>query len=333
MIKVFSGENANDVWINALAVLKNKKITKSSPSRAGDNSELLHAVFDISNPRQRWVVSRNPPLNPAFALAELVWIVNGCRESEVINFWNPVLPKYAGKGDIYHGAYGYRLRMHFGFDQLEKAYLSLKNNPSGRQNILLIWDPNSDFPNKLGYPVSEDIPCNICSLLKIRDKRLEWTQIIRSNDIFLGLPYNFVQFTGLQEVLAGWLDVELGSYVQFSDSLHLYNRDEYIDTLSENMLNNVDSIALPKHESERLFILIYEKMKLISCKLQSKREFMNCAYFDTGNEAFNNIMLVLAADAARRKGWITECSKIIEKCKNPIYRQMWSNWLERNKKK
>lgn len=62
-------------------------------------------------------------------------------------------------------------------------------------------------------------------MFNIRDGRLDWTQIIRSNDIFLGLPHNLVQFTTLHEVMAGWLGVQMGSYNQLSNSLHLYEKD------------------------------------------------------------------------------------------------------------
>lgn len=47
---------------------------------------------------------------------------------------------------------------------------------------------------------------------------------MRSNDVHRGLPYNVVQFTTLQEVMAGWLGLEVGGYHHWSDSLHLYRR-------------------------------------------------------------------------------------------------------------
>jgi thymidylate synthase len=70
----------------------------------------------------------------------------------------------------------------------------------------------------------EDIPCNLCSLLKVRRGRLEWVQVMRSNDLILGLPHNFVQFTMLQELMASWLGVRIGTYIHYSDSLHVYER-------------------------------------------------------------------------------------------------------------
>jgi thymidylate synthase len=48
---------------------------------------------------------------------------------------------------------------------------------------------------------------------------------MRSNDVFLGLPYDVFNFTMLQELMAVELGIELGSYIHFAASLHLYETD------------------------------------------------------------------------------------------------------------
>jgi thymidylate synthase len=79
--------------------------------------------------------------------------------------------------------------------------------------------------------------------------------IMRSNDIFRGLPYNFVQFTTMQEIMAGWLSLKVGSYNHFSDSLHVYESDfgrlEAVQTVKMN--KNTDSLVLPKAEFDLVF--------------------------------------------------------------------------------
>ena len=67
----------------------------------------------------------------------------------------------------------------------------------------------------------------------IRQGCLEWLQVMRSNDLIWGTPYNFVQFTSIQEIVAGWLGVEVGNYVHVSDSLHVYQRHwAYLDEMA-----------------------------------------------------------------------------------------------------
>lgn len=303
MIRTFSGNTANEVWSKVAFELINMP-DNTIKSRNGDVKELIHVGLSVSDPRQRWCSSRIKAMNPAFALAEVVWIMNGSNESDVINYWNPILHKFAGDGPQYHGAYGHRLRSHFGLDQLERAFLTLKNNPYGRQVILQIWDPKKDFPDELGMPVSVDIPCNVCAMLKVREGKLEWTEIVRSNDIYLGLPHNLVQFTSLQEIMAGWLGIELGSYNHFSDSLHLYKHDwDTIGISKQNALANTDSIALPKEESDHQFRCLYQSMSKMASREFSRSEFMTLATQENDFRSFKNMMLIIAADAARREGW------------------------------
>lgn len=331
MINVFEGNSANDVWQMAVKEINQGKNTKHQIGRGGATEEILHAAFTLADPRQRWVVGRHPALNPAFAIVEIIWMLNGRKDSAFLNYWNSQLPKYAGRGVEYHGAYGFRLRHHFGIDQLERAYLALRHNPDGRQVVLQIWDPVIDFPDEKGRPINPDIPCNIISLLKIRNNRLEWMQIIRSNDLFRGVPYNFIQFTTIQEVLAGWLEVELGSYNQISDSLHLYSEDvKTIGTiLSGDAQQNTDSLCLPKEESDSVFAKLNRCIDILSAHNLSQEELLRLnAESDIPSE-YKNLLIVVAAEAARKRKWLNLAQNLIAVCSNPVLIQAWERWFER----
>ncbi|WP_417924869.1 thymidylate synthase [Collimonas pratensis] len=75
-------------------------------------------------------------------------------------------------------------------------------------------------------------------------------RLTRSNDLYLGTPHNVVQFTCLQEIMAGWLGIEVGSYVQICDSLHLYEHDlaHFTVSLQVPSVRNTDTLALPKKD-------------------------------------------------------------------------------------
>src|SRR3712207_6365457 len=103
MIRVLEGETANAVWQQAAASLLVGTDARAQSSRAGPTIEVLHTVFTIRDPRQRWVIAREPALNPAFAIAEVVWIVTGRNDAAFLNYWNTQLPLYAGTGHTYHG--------------------------------------------------------------------------------------------------------------------------------------------------------------------------------------------------------------------------------------
>lgn len=331
MIHVFEGDTADAVWQMAAQRFRASHGTCLQQGRGGLTQELLHVCFSITDPRQRWITSRIPAMNPAFAIAEIVWIMGGRNDSAFINHWNPLLPKFAGSGKTYHGAYGFRLKHHFALDQLERAYRALGSDPNTRQIVLQIWDPTIDLPDANGKPAADDIPCNICAMVKIRDRHLEWTQIMRSSDLVIGLPYDIVQFTSLQEILAGWLGVEPGTYHHFSDSLHVYERDfnRVHCWVPTNGPCSTDSLCLPKVESERVFAALERRMEMMASAKISRNDLGELTDLRDVPEGYRNLLRVVAADTSRRRGWIDASNRVMEDCTNPSLIQLWNRWAER----
>lgn len=330
---MFESETADASWLMAVGTLTKQAALPRQEGRGGSTCELLHAVLHVTNPREHWVTSRSPGVSVAFAIVEVIGILNGRQDSAYLNFFNPRLPKFAGTGPLYHGAYGFRLRHNAGFDQLDRAFNALANNPNGRQVVLQIWDATIDFPHEDGSPADPDIPCNVCSLLKVRDGRLEWVQVMRSNDTFKGLPYNFVQFMTLQEVMAGWLRVEPGSYTHFSDSLHLYDDDveHAFRSVQLPAPPNCDSLAVPKHIADPIWAEMNRRVdKLVTSRL-SENEYASLAKLDGAPQAFTNLMSIVVADAARRHGNTQAALAAAAVCTNPQLRFLWDRWVERKK--
>ena len=332
MFRSFEGPTADHVWQQVVEAFRVGDGVLVQPSRGGATKEILHAAITISEPRQRWVASRQPPLNVAFAIAEVVWILTGRNDLAFLKAWNGRLPDYVGKKSQLHGAYGHRLRQHVGVDQLTRAYQALSSNPSTRQAVLQIWDSSVDLPHPDGSPVDQDIPCNVLSLLKVRAGKLEWLQVIRSNDLFLGVPHNFVQFMCLQEVMAGWLGIGCGAYHQVSDSLHMYDRDEGSVLASAPLLDlppSTDSLALPKEASEAAFGELGRRIERMIAPGLQPHQLERTADWDEGPEAFRNMLAVLAGEAARRHEWPDICDEVMAACTNPLYKELWRRWSKR----
>jgi thymidylate synthase len=332
-VPVFEADSANGAWLLAVKAIKDPSIASRQLGRGGSTSELLHVTLQVHDSRQRWVVSRNPGLSVAFAIVEVIGILNGRQDSAYLNFFNPKLPKFAGSGSQYHGAYGFRLRTNFGLDQLVRASDALRYNPESRQVVLQIWDPARDLPTENGAPASDDIPCNICSMLKIRDGKLEWSQIMRSNDLFRGLPYNFVQFMSLQEVVAGWVGVEPGTYTHFSDSLHVYEGDMELEFTCppEPLEYPTDSLALSRKLADPVWREINRRVDLLVEKNATTDEFLRIAQVDNAPQAFTNLMAVVVADAARRRGNVDATDQAILLCRNPVLQHLWQRWAKRQR--
>lgn len=333
-MEFFRGSTADEVWRQAyMALTGTSARSKPQASRAGDTLELLHAAFEISDPRQRWVVSRHPAINPAFAIAETLWILAGSNDANVLNYWFPSLPEFQGEGPVYSGAYGYRLRKHFGIDQIRRACEALAANPASRQVVLQLWDSRSDLPHADGAPRSADVPCNVVSLLKVRDGRLEWTQIMRSNDIHRGLPYNLVQFTVLQEVMAGWLGLEVGGYHHWSDSLHVYvhDRTRFSSKKVTRLESNTDSLAIANARGEALIADLYRRMVELTTDEVGESQLAGLISIPDAPVGYQNLFCVLGAESARRRGRPDQAEAVMASCSNPQLQQVWSAWWARTR--
>jgi thymidylate synthase len=331
MVRHFAAETCDDAWRLAASELLAGRDAIRGTSRLGRTREYLHCLFEIEDPRQRWVLSRTPAMNPAFAIAEVIWILLGSDNANFINFWNPRLPKYAGYTERYHGAYGHRLRFHFGVDQIARACDALEANRDSRQVVLQIWDVHMDLPEKDGAPQAADIPCNLVSMLKVREGKLHWMQVMRSNDLFLGAPHNFVQFTCLQEIVAGCLGVELGPYVQLSDSLHLYERDveDFGVTPQSGALRSNDRLGLKRTELDEVLACMHKVMIDLTGENLSRSLIPQILRRNDLPQAWRNLVCVLAAEAARRRDWLGESVDAISACTNPVLSLTWRAWQER----
>lgn len=331
MTTMFSGPTADSAWRKAVRAVRCSNGVHAVDGRGGSTLEISQGVFTISDSRQRWITSRVPAINPAFAIAECVWILQGRNDSRFVNSWNSELPRYAGDGETYHGAYGHRLRRQFGVDQLERAYRALAANPASRQVVLQIWDARTDLPTLSGEPVAPDIPCNVCSFLKIRDGALQWTQVMRSNDLIMGVPYNFVQFTTLQEIIAGWLGVGIGTYSHLSDSLHVYERDlDVIQSFGRNSAGrNMDDLTLPFDESHKVIGSLAANIAALVESDITESGILKLIETFRGPASYRNLLLVMAAEAARKRRWHTLARQCIVACGNDVYRRLWIQWARR----
>lgn len=159
--------------------------------------------------------------------------------------FNQRFGEYSDDGVVVHGAYGYRWRRHFGYDQLEWLIDELKSNPTSRRAVLAMWDGGSTIPGE-AYTMDgsltpdieavegssdlyvathggKDVPCNTHAYFDVRGGLLNMTVCCRSNDIIWGAyGANAVHFSILQEYMAARVGVDTGVYRQVSNNFHAY---------------------------------------------------------------------------------------------------------------
>jgi thymidylate synthase len=332
MIHSFEGNTADEVWRKAAHALLEDSASTLQESRAGKTRELLHVALQIKDPRQRWIPSRRDAINVAFALAEVIWILDGRNDARFLVYFNRKLPQYAGNTPTYHGAYGERLRKRFGLDQLKRAADALRSNPQSRQIVLQIWSGEDDLPYNNGQPVSADVPCNLTSMLKVRGGRLDWTQVMRSNDAYRGLPHNIVQFTCLQEVIAGWVGIEPGIYTHWSDSLHFY-ADSLLSSpvvsVPPNVHMNKDTLSVPESEFERIWPSVMSLAEAVTDEGYSSKQLIEMLAQTTLPPGWANILRILVAEGLRRRNAIEDITAVVEGVSNQALKDLWTLWFAR----
>lgn len=153
-------------------------------------------------------------LNKNIAAAEAIQLIGGFTAPGLLLKASPQFAEYLDGGS-FHGAYGARIRY-----QAANIYTKLREDPDTRQAIITLWDPVLD-----NQPHKKDYPCTVALGFEIHDSKLCMNTFMRSNDAFLGLPYDMFQFTQLQMSIANALQLDYGWYRHTALSLHIYEKD------------------------------------------------------------------------------------------------------------
>tara|TARA_R110000772_G_scaffold104981_1_gene206540 strand:- start:78 stop:1103 length:1026 start_codon:yes stop_codon:yes gene_type:complete len=215
---VVQSRNANKMYPEALRSLRT--YGRTAQSRNGPVTKFPGpCTFLFRNPTERVVFWQKRDANPFFHLLEALWMLAGRNDVAYPASIVSTMTNFSDDGETYNGAYGYRWRRHFGYDQIARVIENLRLNPECRRQVISMWDGHHD----LGL-ASKDIPCNLQALFSVNeDGELDMTVTNRSNDLVWGaLGANVVHFSILQEFIARALGRAVGQYWQVSNNMHLY---------------------------------------------------------------------------------------------------------------
>lgn len=208
-------------------------IGKIVSPRGQETKEILNATVSVRDGLNNILLSEFRGLNYRFMIAEWLWIYGAFEDVETLAKYNSIMKNFSDDGQILSGAYGPRL-----FTQWDYILSNLRK-PDSRQAVATIWTPSPKD--------SKDIPCTISVQWLVREGKIHTTVNMRSSDIWLGLPYDFFNFSQLTNSLASNMDVEVGSVTFNLGSSHLYSRDYKLakEIINEN---DYDSLSSPPIE-------------------------------------------------------------------------------------
>ncbi|MFZ2072240.1 MAG: thymidylate synthase [Minisyncoccia bacterium] len=160
---------------------------------------------------------KNPIKSP---IAEQVWFITGEKNTEFLRKYTKMWDEFLEEDGTISSAYGYRWRHNFGRDQLGKLIELLQKDPSSRHGVVITWDPSDDG---YGGTPKKNVPCPFAFTVNIIGGRLNLHNIIRSNDMMLGCPFDTFGFALLQCTLAQKLNVKPGIYTHSISNAHIYD--------------------------------------------------------------------------------------------------------------
>lgn len=175
-------------------------------------------------------------VNVRLAAVEALQVIAGDSRPELLRAAAPTYDSVLVEpSDLDYGAYGPRLAYSLG-DCLDL----LRADPGTRQAVAAIWRPD-DLEH------AGDKPCTVFLQFLVRASdvdaaALELYVYMRSQDAWLGVPYDVFTFSQLQHTLARALRLPTGRYVHHATSLHLYERDV---TRARFLVDHVDDGYLP----------------------------------------------------------------------------------------
>lgn len=204
-------ESIDQLWlatVNALLAAGNPAF-----SRAGNvTGEIIGFSGSLDADRQMtFLTNERRNLSKAYASGETLWYLSGKAETAMMERYAPSYAKY---GPVAYGAYGPRV-----MPQMQRVVDVLLKDPLSRQAVVSIWRPDD-----LGA-VTPDMPCTLSHQYLVRNAKVHMVVTMRSNDVWLGMPYDIFAFTCFQRIIAGELGLGVGEYHHRVGSMHLYEKN------------------------------------------------------------------------------------------------------------
>lgn len=223
-------DSLDTMWLAALSEL----FTTGQPVRSRDGEvacEILAASYQLDDLEATFLVNPVRKARTWYAMAELLWYLRGEQDITMIKAYAPQYERFANDGKAL-GSYGDRLAndpmfLEAGYDsdctQLHAIVNLLRAKPDTRQAVVGLW--RADDLTRALDGTTNDIPCTMSWQFIMRDDTLHMVATMRSQDIWLGMPYDVFVNTCMQRLIADELRCGYGSYTHHVGSLHLYDRD------------------------------------------------------------------------------------------------------------
>ncbi|MGD1524000.1 thymidylate synthase [Vibrio harveyi] len=163
---------------------------------------------------------------------ELLWFLSGSTNIKDLDarIWDEWALESGELGPVYGKQWtGWECKDGRTINQIDYVVDLLKNNPASRRILFHGWNveylpdesltPHENVKNgKMALP-----PCHLLYQFQVTDNKLNLMLTLRSNDLFLGHPFNVAQAALWVHILAQQCDLDVGDLVISIGDAHIYN--------------------------------------------------------------------------------------------------------------
>lgn len=181
--------------------------------------EMTNVALVLMNPYKRIVTLPSRKLSLRYLAGELSFYLAESDSLPFIAHYSAFWNKISDDGKTVNSAYGKRIFE----EQFRYCLKQLLMDPDTRKAVMVIYDKHDS------KTTSKDNPCTMTLQFLVRDNRLNFTVFMRSNDVWLGTPYDIAFFTLVQERMLICLkmhekfhEVKMGEYTHIVGSFHVY---------------------------------------------------------------------------------------------------------------
>lgn len=214
-------------------------------------------------------------------LHELLWFLSGetnikYLQDNGVSIWNEWATKEGELGPVY----GAQWRNWPGadgkvYDQVEALIHGLKTNPNSRRHIISGWNV-ALLPDETKKPWENAEaglmalpPCHLLYQFYVAEGKLSASLYIRSNDLFLGNPYNTASLAFLTHMLAQQCDLDVGEIVISIGDAHIYAN--HFEQVKEQVSRTPGPLPqlLIKRRPESIFDYKFDDFEIVNYQAQA----------------------------------------------------------------
>lgn len=235
-------------------------------------------------------------INSALPIGELLWMLSGSTDLPSLRkyqnkpkdshtIWSDDFEKYKYSEERLVPCNGEQLGRIYGQQLRETYHLDVDYNPVLHDQLITLIDNIKAVKKDRGHPMARRLRCSWwnpydhttgdkkwCALAAchtdfqclVRDNKLNLHFNLRSNDLFLGKPFNTCFYATLCHILARLVGLEVGELSYFAVDAHIYSN--HVDQLKEQLSREIQplpELILPEFNNlEDLLGLSGEDFKL-----------------------------------------------------------------------